>query len=230
MTDALLLRKVDYRDADIVATFMSQDQGKVSTLARGARRSRRRFGGGIEPFHTVRITVDDQGRELLTLKDATVVKPRTQITTDLERVEAAGTALRWARHLCPPRIPEPDAWGTLIDLLDVLDGTAPCDAQAELARAGMRLLSDVGWGLDLEACVRCGKVCPDGRAAFIDVGQGGIVCAACGGAARQLSARVREAARAATLKNDVRTMVPEDVRDVLSLVEDTMAAHADLKG
>ena len=42
-TDALLLRAVDYRDADRVCTFFTHELGMVSAIARGAKSSKRRF-------------------------------------------------------------------------------------------------------------------------------------------------------------------------------------------
>ena len=47
---ALLLRSVDYRDSDRIVTLLTERKGKMSALARGARRSRRRLGGALQPY------------------------------------------------------------------------------------------------------------------------------------------------------------------------------------
>jgi DNA repair protein RecO (recombination protein O) len=45
---ALVLRKVAYGEADVIVTLLARDQGKISALARAARRSQRRFGAALE--------------------------------------------------------------------------------------------------------------------------------------------------------------------------------------
>ncbi len=47
-TEALLLRRVEYGESDLVLTLLTQKVGKVSALARGARKSSKRFGSALE--------------------------------------------------------------------------------------------------------------------------------------------------------------------------------------
>ena len=57
-TLALLLRRTPYRDADLVLSLFTEQLGQVSALARAARKSQRRFGGSLEPFHTLHLELD----------------------------------------------------------------------------------------------------------------------------------------------------------------------------
>ena len=54
-TKALVLRRTPYREADLVVTLFTAELGQVSALARAARKSQRRFGGSLEPFHTLEV-------------------------------------------------------------------------------------------------------------------------------------------------------------------------------
>ena len=47
---AIVLRTVDYGESDRVVTLLTAERGKLAAFARGARASRRRFGGALEPF------------------------------------------------------------------------------------------------------------------------------------------------------------------------------------
>src|SRR5262249_59649646 len=49
-SEAILLGAVAYGDADRVVTLMTRSHGKVGAMARGARKSRNRFGGALGPF------------------------------------------------------------------------------------------------------------------------------------------------------------------------------------
>lgn len=231
VTSALLVRSVPVGESDLVVTLFTQSDGKVSAMVRGARRSRKRFGGALEPIHGLSVQLVDRGKELCTLEEARVERPRTGITTDLARMDVAGHALRWVRHLSPPRTPEPGVWSALVAMLDALDmpdGAAADQPLLALARFGLRLLAAMGYGLDLEHCVRCGKPCPPGRAAFLDAARGGLVCMSCGGARRAIQGDVREAALVLATSegpSDV-ALTQAQVSEIVDIVEEAMAAHA----
>jgi DNA repair protein RecO (recombination protein O) len=223
---ALLVRSVPYGEADIIGTFFTQDAGKLPVIVRGARKSTKRFSGALEPIHGLKVSIEDKGKELCVLKEARIERPRVGISSSLEAMEAAGQALRWIRHLCPPRTPEPEAWSTLEHLFDVLDGSLEDnEARRHLAIFGLRVLTDVGYGLELERCIRCGRPCPDGRSAFVDTAGGGIVCTTCGGARRTVSGDLRDRARRAQ-RGETVDLSWELAGELIDIVEEAMAVHA----
>lgn len=222
---ALLVRGVPVGESDLVATFFTETDGKIGAIVRGARRSTKRFGGALEPMHELFVMLEDRGRELAVLKEARVARARVGLTTDLDSMDAAGRALRWVRHLCPVRTAEPAAWARLRELLDGLDRGDGIVLQ-HLAAFGLLLLADVGYALEWERCVRCGRPCPAGRAAMIDAAGGGLVCTSCGGARRTVAGEVRDFAVRAQRGEDVR-VTRGQATEVLAVVEDALAAHAD---
>lgn len=229
-TRALLVRRVSYGESDLVVTLFTESLGRVSALARGARRSQKRFGGSLEPMHTLVVRLDERaGAELLALREASLETPRHHLVRDLDRMQAAGRALGWIRRAAPPRTPEPGAWRVLIELMDRLDDEHdPRPPRLHLAELGLRLLAALGWGLDLERCVRCGKPCEKGRAAMIDAARGGLVCRACGGARVQLDGAARERLASAAAGQPP-GLSPEDADTALSLVEDALRVHMDIE-
>jgi DNA repair protein RecO (recombination protein O) len=223
-TEALVVRAVDVGESDVVVTLVTREAGKVAAVARGARKGSARIGGAIEPVHTVSVLLDDKGGELATIKESRIVVLRPGVVADLDALDAAGVALRWARHLFPPRTPEPRGWVVLIDLLDALERGSP-SRRSDLARAGLAMLVAVGYGLELDRCVVCGRPCPDGRAACLDPVRGGLVCRACGGSSTVLTGGARDAARALAAGGSG-TVNDGDARVVLGVVDRAMAAHA----
>lgn len=231
---ALLVRSVPYGEVDLVATFFTEEGGKLAAIVRGARKSTKRFAGALEPIHELFVTLEDKGKELCVLEEARIGRARTGITSDLDAMEAAGQALRWVRHLCPARTPEPAVWRSLRLLLDVLDDRSPSAGGLvssvlvgqHLASFGLRLLADVGYALELERCVRCGRVCPAGRSAYVDAAGGGLVCSSCGGARRTVSGEMRTAALALAGGEDL-VLTRGQVGKLVELIEDALAAHTD---
>jgi DNA repair protein RecO (recombination protein O) len=226
-SEALVVRTVELGEADVIATLVTEQVGKVSAVARGARKGSRRSAGALEPMHTIAVLLEDKGGELTTLKEAHIVRARSGVAASLEALGAAGSALRWARHLFPPRTPEPVGWQVLVGLLDVLD-VGIQSPRKELARAGLALLAAVGYGLELARCVSCGRPCPAGKAACVDPARGGLVCRSCGGAGTVLSREQLEGACAlATGQTDGATEDQADV--VLDLIDRALAAHTGLE-
>jgi DNA repair protein RecO (recombination protein O) len=225
-SDALLVRQTPYGEADLLLTFFTEARGIVTASARSGRRSARRFPA-LEPMHLLRIGLDERpGAEIGTLVESSILRPRMGLIADLGKLDAAGRALRWVRRAAPPHTPEPALWREVNALLDGLDDEGPGPPPTvRLAAMGLRLLGAVGWGLDLERCVRCGRTCDPGSSACLDAGQGGLVCRACGGARRLLRAEPRVRLLAAS-RGDEAALGPEDVEVALEIVEDALAAHA----
>jgi DNA repair protein RecO (recombination protein O) len=221
-TDALLVRRVVFGEADLVVTLLTQQDGLVSAMARGARRSSKRFSA-LEPMHRLRVGLERRAGGLWTLADAVIVQPRLHLMEDLERLDAAGRALRWVRRVCPPFTPEPEIWRDTDGLMNDLDARGdPVTPNARLAVYGLRLLASVGWGLELDRCVRCGKPCDTNASACVDPTLGGLVCRSCGGARMVLRAerlgRLRDARTGAVLDGDA-------ARCALELIEALLQAH-----
>jgi DNA repair protein RecO (recombination protein O) len=225
-TSALLLRRVEYAESDLVLSLFTETLGRVSALARGARKSQRRFGGALESMHTLGVRLDERSSaELLTLREASIETPRRHLVGDLDRMTFAGRALGWLRSAAPPRTPEPEVWQVTIDLLDRLDDARdPRPPRLHLAEAGLRLLSAFGWGIDFERCIRCGKPCEPERPALLDPARGGLICRSCGGARLRLEGALR--GRLARAAKGFQGMGAADVDIALGIAESALKAHA----
>jgi DNA repair protein RecO (recombination protein O) len=220
------VRNVAYGESDVIVTLLTPGHGKLGVLVRGGRKSTKRVGGALEPFHTISAWVDDKsdrGRDLGVLREARIARMRPGIVASLAAMEAAGTALRWARHVFPARHAEPEAWDIVVGLLDVLDAGAP--PSASLAGAALRLLAAMGYGLDLAQCVKCGRACPEDKKAYLDAAHGGLVCRACGGAARVMSPELRALSRALQ-RGEAPPMTEAQAAEILGIIDEAMAAHA----
>jgi len=229
-SDALVLRRVEYGEADLILTLFTRDHGRVSALARGARKSQRRFAGAFEPFFTIRVRWHERpGTELLTLVHAELARTRIALLSDLNRMDLAGRALAWIRAAAPARSAEPEVFDRMERLLDTLSDPNRGPPELELAQTGIWLLGALGWGLDFERCVRCGTPCPAARSASLDVEAGGLICSACGGARLRLNAEQRRRfARAAS--GDADSLTREDTTTALALIERVLTAHAGIDG
>jgi DNA repair protein RecO (recombination protein O) len=175
---AIVLRSVDTGDADRVVTLLTRERGKVAAFARGARTSRRRFGGSLEPFTLVTAEVRERaGSDLLGLES---VSPRSAfggIRGDLARIACAGYAAELAREIVRDNEPHEYLFDLLAAYLAALDA-APA-RPAALRAFELGALRAAGLAPRLDACARCGGPRSGWVAAPFDPGQGGVLCPAC---------------------------------------------------
>lgn len=190
VTDALLLRATDYRDADRIVTFFSADLGKVSAIARGAKGSRRRFAGSLEPYALIRVELELGANELATLKRAEIVESFDAILADLGRMEVAGAALALVREAHAPRVPDAQLFVSAVQFLTLLNHE-PDPARAALLAFAMRSLALAGMAPRLGVCGRSEEPVPEGKAAYFDPALGAVVSRRFGGGPFLLSGEVR---------------------------------------
>lgn len=187
--EAILLRQVAYGDNDRVLTLLTDREGKVSVLARGARTSKKRFeGGALEPFGVIDAEIVLGNAELGRLVSARLTRGFPRLLGSLERMEQAGAGLELVRELVPFREADPRLLSAITELLEQLNEE---DAGFEV-RLGfeLRFLSLVGLCPRLDTCGRCGRFA-EHRAGLFDADIGALVCRACGGGPIHLGGRTR---------------------------------------
>lgn len=203
------------------------ERGRVSAIARGARKSQRRFGGTLEPMHELRVKLTERdGHELLELKESELATARINLVSHLETLEAAGRALGWLKRVLPEGVPEPALYETLDGLLFALNQPdASEQATLLLAEAGLTFLAEFGWALELTHCVACRRPCRPQQSALVDAARGGLICRACGGAALRLPGGTRERL-IQVCRGNQGILQGEDVEITLMLVERALEHHA----
>jgi DNA repair protein RecO (recombination protein O) len=231
-TEALVLQRTAFGEADWIVTLFTGEFGKVSALARGARKSKHRFSGGLEAFHNLSIQLKpSRSEDLLQLTEASISRPRFGLTSHLMAMQSAGKALNWHKRTFPIRLADAAAWQLTQRWLDSLDDSPPPDSSAadtRLAEFGLRLLNVLGWSLEFDKCVRCQKPCPPSSAAYVSPRDGGVVCRACGGHGPVLSAALRNALSKAS-RLDSEELVTDQSAVALSIVERALMSHAGIE-
>ncbi|MGB8221113.1 MAG: DNA repair protein RecO [Polyangiales bacterium] len=183
---ALLLRSVDYRDSDRIVTLLTEDYGKFAALARGARKSQRRFGGALQPYVLMNAHFRPGRGDLAHLESVSVDRSFHGILGSLKAIGVAGVALTVIRERLPDHEPEPAMFDAAVRFLTALTEGAP--PEEALLCLQIRTLALLGFAPTLDRCVHCAKRPATGKSASFDAGRGGIVCRACGGGRLVLSA------------------------------------------
>jgi DNA repair protein RecO (recombination protein O) len=203
-----VLRSIAYGEADRIVTLLTRRHGKLSAIARSARRSKRRFAGSLEGFALIDAELQVGSSELARLQSARVVRAFPGLLHDLPRLNAAGALLRLTRDLTPEHSPDEDLFEALVAMLAALERPDVPSAAFSVAFQ-LQLLALSGLAPLLHACGGCGKLPGTGRAAEFDPQRGCLVCRACGGAPLRLGAALRERMVAA-LQGDIVAVAQAD--------------------
>ncbi len=171
----VVLSAVDYGESDRIITFLTDERGRISAFARGARKSRRRFAGALEPFTLLELQLVESRGSVYRLDAVEVQDGFGELRTDIARVARSAYACELMRELCREHEPHPDLFALLGR---DLSATAREGAGAiALMRFELLALGMAGLMPTLEACGRCGAAASDD--ALFDPEHGGLLCASC---------------------------------------------------
>lgn len=192
---AIILQTFPYSESSVILRLLTRRHGVRSAIAKGARRTRSRVGGRLEPFNEGEVTLYlKKGRDLQTLAGFDADRRRHALGRDLLRF---GGAALLAEIVI--RTGSEEAQPELFDHVQAaLDRIAAEDAdtlEPALLAEAWALIGRLGFSPALEACLSCGRtVDPDAASAF-DYRAGGVRCDACpaGEGTRRLPAHARRA-------------------------------------
>ena len=103
-TEAIVLRTYKLSEADKIAVCLTRKAGVVRGVARGARRLKSRFGAGLEPFTLVNLAYfEKEGRELVSLRQAEIVRSHFAWASDAEALSLLGYMGELATEFAPPQ-------------------------------------------------------------------------------------------------------------------------------
>lgn len=172
---ALVVRQRGLGEADRIVVLLTPERGKISAVAKGARRARSKLASGTQLFCHARMQLA-AGRSLEVVTQAQAIHMFYHLREDLARFTHACYASELVDALTEERHPDSAVFQLLLDTLRGLDsGGDP----VTLARAlELNLLTHLGFGPELHTCVCCGLEIEGGETGF-SVPQGGAVCGRC---------------------------------------------------
>jgi DNA repair protein RecO (recombination protein O) len=184
VTDAIVLHAFDYLESSRILKIVTREAGVRSVLARGARRSKKRFGSALDLYAQGSAELQMKtGRDLDTLSGFDVVRARPQLATQMSRFAGASAiaelTLRFASEAADPGL-----FDTVEAALDAIGAALPDEARAVTLAGAWRVLRELGVAPTVDNCAEChASVEPDAQAMFSHPA-GGTLCDQCGHLAR----------------------------------------------
>ncbi|MGA2389328.1 MAG: DNA repair protein RecO [Candidatus Sulfotelmatobacter sp.] len=172
-SEAIVLRTYPLREADLLVTFFTRTEGKVRGVARSAKKSKRRFGGALEPMTYVRAFYEVRERQELARLDSCEVleSPMAQQVT-----YARAAALAHLAELLDELLPDHEANDAVFRLtLSVLHVLTGEEIWMPITYFELWMTRLVGFLPELTECIVCGKNLNGSRAYFHALADG-LMC------------------------------------------------------
>ena len=176
-TEALLLRSVDFGESDRIVHLLVPESGRLTAIARGARRSVRRFSGTLDLFNHLRVQVDRRRSAAMARMDqATLIHSFSALRVDPARFAMGCYLLELLDRLAPEGGARQDTRRLFGFALGALQAVAsrPLDLHLRVLLE-LRALDALGLRPELRHCVRCGEPVSGVTVGF-HVADGGPVC------------------------------------------------------
>lgn len=180
-TPAILLRRVQFGDNDLIITLFTLNNGKISAIAKSAKKSVKRFSGILELFYILQVVCrPGRGRGMPVLQEASLLKPFSGIRSGIRQTAYASY---WAELIylwLEEEQKQAPLFHLLSHVLTALDaGQIPDQALSLLFQ--MRFLTLSGLGPNLKTCSACHQDIEQMRQnrVVFDLKRGGLVCNPC---------------------------------------------------
>lgn len=172
-SEAVVLRSYPLREADLLVTFFTRAEGKVRGVARAAKKSKRRFGGALEPLTCVKLYYEDRERqELARIDSCEILESPLTSAVDYPRAVALGHIAELLDELLPDREANDAIFRLTVSVLRSLRAGA---IWMPLTYFDVWLTRLVGFLPELGECVVCGAAL-NGNRAFYHALVDGLMC------------------------------------------------------
>ncbi len=175
-TEAIVLRSIRYGEADRILHLYTPEHGRVGAIAKGARRTRSRFGARLEPFFHLQTLLYEGRSDLKTVTSADTLDAHGPLRERAESLDAAARACDAVARMFETGDPSPPVFHLLANELRLLDAHERYSGIAAQLAFRLKLLVAGGFTPQLAACATCGE--SDHLTGFSGAA-GGVVCGAC---------------------------------------------------
>ena len=165
MSEAFVLRSYPFKEADLVVSFLTRDQGKLRGVAKRARRPKSPFGAGLERLSQVRMSYfQRENRELVNLDSCELLVSQFRLLSDYRAAVALDYFAEVTDQLLPPAEPNDRFFRLLTTVLEHMRAAESGGPRKRLARRDVfQLVGGAAFGFAARFACLPGLRQPAGR-------------------------------------------------------------------
>ncbi len=182
-TEAIVLRAMKYLESSKIVTLYTEEHGKISVIAKGARRKNNKYGASLEPMtHVMAVVYRKEGRDLQILAECDIVRSYRRISESLQKMSVGLAMIELMNLVAHDEEKNSALFWLLAETLHHLDAShaqpSPLLYFFELHMSGL-----LGFHPALDRCAACGRAFTDHPPRKMDIRvlmeSGGFLSGAC---------------------------------------------------
>lgn len=181
-TPAIILRRIDFSDYDLIISLLTLNMGKISTIAKFAKKSTKRFAGILELFSLLEVvcSTNPSKNRLPILQEAVLKHPFPMIRADIKKTAYASYWAELVNEWVEETERQADVFHLLRYVLTELDHGDTSEAMLSILFQ-VRFMAISGYAPNLTHCSFCENDLENMKKNSItfDVKRGGLVCERC---------------------------------------------------
>jgi DNA repair protein RecO (recombination protein O) len=177
---AIVLDSYDHGESDKIVSFFCQGAGRITGIAKGALRSRKRFVNKLELFSFLQISYSRRNpASLAVITDAELLNGFVGLRTSFPHYQGASIVREFALLATSEKLSDDNLFRLSLWALHSLDGKE--DPKTVLALFLVKLFDAIGYRPDLSKCQGCGSEYKNKGMARFNAHAGGLICSRCQG-------------------------------------------------
>jgi DNA repair protein RecO (recombination protein O) len=176
-TKGIIIKRVNYKEADKILTIFTPNMGKISALAKGVRKTTSKLGGHLELFGSVNlILAEGKGFDIVTSVEKNC--HFKNLCFDLDKASHAYYVCELVDKFTHENFKDTRLYDLLFLTLDAVNCEIALNKKLDLILSSfkIKLLHILGFLPDLKKCVKCGK---KDRENYFSSFLGGLICKDC---------------------------------------------------
>jgi DNA repair protein RecO (recombination protein O) len=175
-TEGIVLKSMEYEEADKIVTIYTKDYGKITAIAKGVRKTKSKFGSSLEIL-TYSIFLIYKGRNIDIVSQTEILESFFSTSKEVIKFAFATNCVEIVNKLTEEREINIGLFNLLKEVLHYLRETN--DPKLLTLSFKWQTMSILGYRPSLNHCCRCNKSTEDQKEMFFNIREGGLVCNNC---------------------------------------------------
>jgi len=178
---AIIIRSIQYGDSDLIINFLTDNMGKISAIAKYAKKSIKRFQGALELFNKLNIIIKPvKNKNPLILQEASIIQPFENIRSSIIHTAYASYFAEIINSWLEEKYDQKATYDLLNNILEELD-KGEINPIIISILFQMHFLTITGIKPNLLTCIKCKRHIDDIKELeiFFNLKKGSIICPNC---------------------------------------------------
>ena len=173
-TKGVVIKAVNFGEADKIITILTEEYGKIQALAKGARKTKNKLMAGTQLFCFSEFLLY-KGRTWYYINQIEVINSFFRLKNDLERLSSGTYIIQLISELTQPEQASARLFKLVIEVLSILSDSNS-DVRLIVRALELKIMGLSGFKPVLDMCANCGK---KDEFTIFSAGAGGVVCIVC---------------------------------------------------